>query len=584
MFSLRQKGVEITDQRVRLTTEVLQGIRLIKYYAWEQFYVSRINDYRSRELKAVRGLAVARSSIIAVVTIVPVLAAVLSFITYALSGHELNIATIFTSLQFFNETHLCPQIIRTPLIFFPMVMANVADAAVATRRISQFLTAEELAEPYKVDPTNEFAVDVDGSFQWETAYKDSPTSTKPKKDKKAKQNKSKGKGKRCAISSSFKPPCLMKKSEKEPVLPVTTSSEEKEEQTAEQEIVDDKPFELADLKLQIPKGSFVAIVGRVGSGKSSLLQSLIGEMRKTRGHCTFSSSVAYVPQTAWIMNATLRENITFGRPEDDKKFDSIVQSCSLERDLEMLPQGQYTEIGEKGINLSGGQKARVSLARAAYSGADIILMDDSLSAVDAFVGKSILENCLLSGPLAGKTRVLVTHALHVLDKTDYIYVMDNGAIVEQGTFNIANLGSQDLMADSVLFSHVMEEYGTQDKDKDEEIEEKEGEKEEEKDADGDKSKDGKATHLMQEEERLTGSVSNSVYAEYFRYAGGLIWALIIVTMLTLYQGSSVANNLFLGFWTSQSIHGFKSGDYMGTYAGLGAAIAVGSFALFYAIR
>ena len=103
----------------------------------------------------------------------------------------------------------------------------------------------------------------------------------------------------------------------------------------------------------------------------------------------------------------------------------------------MLPQGQDTEIGEKGINLSGGQKARVSLARAAYSNADIVLMDDSLSAVDSYVGKQILENCLLRGPLADKTRVLVTHALHVLDRTDYIYVMDEGVIVEQGTYAVS---------------------------------------------------------------------------------------------------------------------------------------------------
>lgn len=102
----------------------------------------------------------------------------------------------------------------------------------------------------------------------------------------------------------------------------------------------------------------------------------------------------------------------------------------------MLPNGEETEIGEKGINLSGGQKARVSLARAAYSDAEIVLMDDSLSAVDAYVGKTLLDTLLLNGPLADKTRVLVTHALHVLDKTDYIYVMDEGAIVEQGTYAV----------------------------------------------------------------------------------------------------------------------------------------------------
>ena len=118
------------------------------------------------------------------------------------------------------------------------------------------------------------------------------------------------------------------------------------------------------------------------------------------------------------------------------RFREIISACCLEPDLEMLPNGEHTEIGEKGINLSGGQKARVSLARAAYSGADIVLMDDSLSAVDSYVGKKLLDNCLLDGPLSKKTRVLVTHALHVLDKTDYIYVMDEGVIVEQGTYAV----------------------------------------------------------------------------------------------------------------------------------------------------
>lgn len=115
----------------------------------------------------------------------------------------------------------------------------------------------------------------------------------------------------------------------------------------------------------------------------------------------------------------------------------MVRACQLEHDIEMLPNGVDTEIGEKGINLSGGQKARVSLARAVYSDADVLLLDDPLSAVDAHVGKALLERCLLNdGPLAGKTRILVTHALHVLPQTDYIYVMENGVIAEQGTYQV----------------------------------------------------------------------------------------------------------------------------------------------------
>ncbi len=137
------------------------------------------------------------------------------------------------------------------------------------------------------------------------------------------------------------------------------------------------------------------------------------------------------------MNATLRQNITFGQSEDEARLREIIKACCLEPDLEMFPNGDHTEIGEKGINLSGGQKARVSLARVAYSGKDIVLMDDSLSAVDSHVGKKLLDNCLLRGPLADKTRVLVTHALHVLDKTDYIYVMYEGVIAEQGTYAVS---------------------------------------------------------------------------------------------------------------------------------------------------
>ncbi|KIP09393.1 hypothetical protein PHLGIDRAFT_534837 [Phlebiopsis gigantea 11061_1 CR5-6] len=552
MFKQRKKGVVITDQRVRLTTEVLQGIRLIKFYAWEAFYAHQIGALRERELRAVRGLAFARSSMISIVTIVPVLAAVLSFITYALSGHDLNIAIIFSSLQFFN-------IIRAPLIFFPFVIANVADASVALGRIGTYLTAEELADPYKIDNSSPYAISVDGDFQWETTHKAALGGPKfqggkngQKKPKESKEQSEKKTDKRGLFGKK-----------KGDVLPTSDKKD------PEKDKVEEKPFQLPGLKLQIPKGAFVAIVGRVGSGKSSLLQALIGEMRRTKGECVFSSSVAYVPQSAWIMNATLRENIIFGQPEDEARHE-VVKGCCLEHDLEMLPNGEDTEIGEKGINLSGGQKARVSLARAAYSGAPIVLMDDSLSAVDAYVGKSILENCLLNGSLADKTRVLVTHSLHVLDKTDYIYVMENGQIAEQGTF-------QELMKDSVIFSGVMEEYGSHEKNADE-IEEKIEEK-----VEVSTKEKSKKVGLMQEEERMTGSVAGEVYSKYFRFAGGMLRLPIIFLLLAGYQGASVANNLFLGFWTSQSIHGFNSGDYMGTYAALGVAIAVFSFLLSFFI-
>ncbi|RDB25946.1 Multidrug resistance-associated protein 1 [Hypsizygus marmoreus] len=570
MFKQREKGVKITDTRVRLTTEVLQGIRLLKLYAWEAFYVNKIGELRAGEIATIKKSAVASSALIAIFTFVPILASIMSFITYALTNHDLNIAVIFSSLQLFN-------IIRIPLIMFPMVLSSLSDALVALGRISKFLSAEELAEPYVIDPSLSTAIDVDGDFSWETAGK-LPEDHKPQsdgdkagekdkekpKDKKAKKDKKTGKDKDVLplTTDGFSADAAENENEKGPV------NESKEEE--------EKPFELKNLKFSVPKGSFVAIVGRVGSGKSSVLQALIGEMRRTRGEVVFGGHVAYVPQSPWIRNTTLRENVLFGQPDDEQRFRDVVRACRLEHDMEALPHGEHTEIGEKGINLSGGQKARVSLARAAYSQSEVVLLDDPLSAVDAYVGKAILDQCLLHGPLANRTRILVTHALHVLDKTDYIYVMENGVITEQGTYS-------DLMKDSTVFASLMEEYGSLDTKKGgsklgtqvnigqaivESLDEK-------------AKKEAEAA-LMQAEERNTGAVSWEVYKKYLRFAGGVVWAPIILGLLIANEGATVGNNLFLGFWTAQSIKGFSQGEYMAVYAGFGAAQAVISFILSFA--
>ncbi|PBK66109.1 multidrug resistance-associated ABC transporter [Armillaria solidipes] len=536
MFSLRKKSVKITDVRVRGTTEVLQGIRLIKFYAWEAFYSFQIGKLRQKEIRILKQVAFTRSALIGIVTFIPVLSSVLSFITYGLTGHDLNIAIIFSSLQLFNN-------IRTPLMILPLITTAISDALVALGRVSKFLTAEELSHQYIVDDHSKYAVEVDGTFTWETVEQlDSVKLAPPHSGKPEKRNKQKAGN----------------------MLPLSKA----EIDDASSHTSADQPFELQDLHMIVPKGSFVAIVGRVGSGKSSILQALIGEMRRIRGEVIFGGSVAYAPQSAWIKNATLRENILFGQDLDEDRLQEVISACSLERDLAMLPQGEETEIGEKGINLSGGQKARVSLARVAYSPSDVVLLDDPLSAVDAYVGKAILDNCLLKGPLASKTRILVTHALHVLDKVDYIYVVDEGVIKEQGTF-------ADLMDNSVIFSRIMEEYGTS------EIEEDTPEPEKvdvihTKAKKADTLKDKKVV-LMQTEERFTGSVSWTTYRKYLRFAGGTIWAPILLSLLALNQISQVGNNLFLGFWTGETIHGFTQGQYMAVYAGLGVATAVFTF-------
>lgn len=197
---------------------------------------------------------------------------------------------------------------------------------------------------------------------------------------------------------------------------------------------DDEPT-LKNINMHIGKGSLTALVGSVGSGKTSLISCLLGEMEIIQGNVNVDGRVAYVSQQAWIQNATLRDNITFGRVFNKRIYQEVINACALTADFAMLPDGDKTEIGEKGINLSGGQKQRVSLARAVYNDADTYIFDDPLSAVDSHVGKHIFDNVIgRSGILKDKTRLLVTHSFSYLPKVDEILVMVKGEISESGSY------------------------------------------------------------------------------------------------------------------------------------------------------
>ncbi|XP_054838696.1 ATP-binding cassette sub-family C member 2 isoform X1 [Eublepharis macularius] len=212
---------------------------------------------------------------------------------------------------------------------------------------------------------------------------------------------------------------------------------------------------IRDITLKIPHGCLVAIVGPVGSGKSSLLSAILGEMENIKGHINIQGSVAYVPQQAWIQNATLKDNILFGSPLDEVRYQEVLKACALLPDLQLLPGGDLTEIGEKGINLSGGQKQRVSLARAVYNNADVYLLDDPLSAVDSHVGRHIFDKVLgPDGLLQHKTRILVTHSLNFLAQVDDIVMLVAGAVSEQGSYST-------LLANGGEFAQLLSTYGNQ---------------------------------------------------------------------------------------------------------------------------
>ena len=209
-----------------------------------------------------------------------------------------------------------------------------------------------------------------------------------------------------------------------------------------------------NITLNVSNGDILAITGDVGSGKSSLLTAILGELPLCEGAISYHGRVAYVPQIPWVFSGTIRENILFGLPFDDEKFQHVVAICGLTKDLTNFTNGDLTEIGQRGATLSGGQKARVGLARAVYSVADIYLLDDPLSAVDTKVGRIIFENCIV-GHLSGRIRLLVTHQLQHLKDLDHIAVMENGSIIHQGGYT--ELTDQGLFSDILELSQCCED-------------------------------------------------------------------------------------------------------------------------------
>ena len=216
---------------------------------------------------------------------------------------------------------------------------------------------------------------------------------------------------------------------------------------------------LSNITFDVYNGKLLAITGAVGSGKSSLLTAILGELPLHRGSISYHGKIAYVPQMPCVFSGTIRENILFGLPFNEEKFRQVVHICELTKDLTYFTDGDLTEIGQRGVTLSGGQKARVGLARAVYSDADIYLLDDPLSAVDTKVGRRLFENCIL-GHLSGRIRLLVTHQLQYLKDVDRVVVMENGSVIHQGLYaDIFDQGA--LLGVAALPQHYEKRAGLQ---------------------------------------------------------------------------------------------------------------------------
>ncbi|KAK1428175.1 hypothetical protein QVD17_17004 [Tagetes erecta] len=315
-----------------------------------------------------------------------------------------------------------------------------------------------------------------------------------------------------------------------------------------------------NLNFEIKKGELAAIVGTVGSGKSSLLSSVIGEMHKISGKVRICGSTAYVAQTAWIQNGTIQENILFGLPMDQQKYKEVIKNCCLEKDLEMMEFGDQTEIGERGINLSGGQKQRIQLARAVYQDCDIYLLDDVFSAVDAHTGSEIFKECV-RGALRNKTILLVTHQVDFLHNVDLILVMRDGTIVQSGKYDElleSGMDFKDLVSAHETSMQLVEmEPTTSDNTSPKKSLKKSpslhAREEDQKTLERSKSSNIIGTSkLIKDEERETGRISLGVYKVYVTEAFGW-WGVFIVLMFSLlWQAAQMCSDYWLAYETSDA--------------------------------
>ncbi|KAA0148956.1 hypothetical protein FNF28_07401 [Cafeteria roenbergensis] len=491
--SLRKALLAQTDARVKLMTEILQGIRVIKFFTWEGPMVEKVSRIRARELVVVKKVAYVLAIGFSLVLLsAPVLLPIIVFADYTARGFTLTAAKAFTTIALFGA-------LRFSFAFLPMVLLAWAQAAISIGRIGRFLLAPNMVMPdvssdeayphpargrllqflrlrLDTEPLSDPAWQKKDSTLPDPASTASASAAAPSPTKIAPVDKdpptpaaaadgsadaddvvveAATEAANAAIDatemSAGGPPCEPERA----VTPASLPEDETAGATAAASGAADAAAAAADAdaaaaakeeaataarnaqaqvrgaSLRIRKGELIAIVGRVGSGKSTLLQGMMGEVPRTGGKVQRAQRVAYVPQAAWITNETVRENILCGEPCDEARLDRAIKVSQLEPDLEQLPRGILTLIGERGVSLSGGQKQRISLARAVYADVSVVLMDDPLSAVDAHVGAALFSG-LVCGALAGTTRVLATNALQYLDECDRVVVIENGEIMTEG--------------------------------------------------------------------------------------------------------------------------------------------------------
>ncbi|KAI8899807.1 P-loop containing nucleoside triphosphate hydrolase protein [Globomyces pollinis-pini] len=376
--------LKCTDSRISIINELLQGISVVKYFAWEPYFCQKINDARKKELHAIWSLWGAKIGFNVIGSGSGIVIAFVTFTVYTLvAGQSLNAAVAFTSINLLN-------VVSDLISSLPDRIMQILKAKISMERVQLFLNEKNIQR---------FS-DVDRTVVVESSDSD-------------------------AESLGMKNATFVYYGSK-----ISLDS-----------------FRLKNLTVEFPIGKLTIICGATGSGKSTLLLALLGEMSQVSGSCFIpqsilrsrehltntSQGISYAAQTPWLINASIRDNILFGLPYDSARYQATIEATALIKDFEALEDGDLTEVGERGINLSGGQKQRISLARACYTSSSLVLLDDPLSAVDAPTAQYLLHKCIL-GILKGRTVILVTHATRLtFPYADFVVCMREGEIINSGT-------------------------------------------------------------------------------------------------------------------------------------------------------
>ena len=382
---LQENMMTMKDQRIKLSDEILTNIKYIKINTEELFYLKKLTNIRSIELiKLIKQHALDVFYVL-LFQITPMVVTISTFFIYISLDNELNSEKVFTILSLF-------QTLSGLLSGFPSSITDLINCHVSFNRIKNFLKQKDNIKKKLEYPLN-FEKDTailiqNGNFSWETRKND-------------------------IIFNHNHEDLECLKSDK---------------------------MNIYNLNIRVKTGAFIAIYGTNSSGKTSFLNALLGEMKISKElnkefGMLINGTLAYVNQIPWIQNMTLKENILFGLPMEHDKYKLVLKLTYLEEDLKMLKNGDEIMIGNNGINLSGGQKSRLSLARSLYEDKDIYLIDDVFSSIDAYLSKQIFKKCLQEH-LKGRTRIFITQNFQYLKNFDYIYVMNDGKIVDQGDYEL----------------------------------------------------------------------------------------------------------------------------------------------------